>query len=69
MRLAGYARLAQACVSGESGAAENYLINEKFCLQHYMFAIEIQVTNSMILITSTSVSSLLPFYLNFHSLC
>eukprot|EP00956_Cyclotella_meneghiniana_P023142 scaffold44550_cov54-Cyclotella_meneghiniana.AAC.17 len=25
----GYARLAQACVSGESGAAENYLINAR----------------------------------------
>ena len=36
LKLAGYARLAQACVSGESGAAENYLINEKFCLQHYV---------------------------------
>ena len=33
--LAGYARLAQACVSGESGAAENYLIDEKNCLQHW----------------------------------
>ena len=36
-----------------------------------MLAIEIkiQVTNSMILITSTSVSSLLPIYVNFHCLC
>ena len=32
--LAGYARLAQACVSGEYGAAENYLIDEKISLQH-----------------------------------
>ena len=43
MRLAGYARLAQACVSGESGGSENYFINEKFCLPTTILCLQLKL--------------------------